>query len=76
MVPNNLENLFKNRSIITGGKLFKNNTIGHFKQNNQEIIVNGGITKISDSHSPIIKKLTKNIYPSEIDIIKLKQLKK
>ncbi|MBQ8472476.1 MAG: metallophosphoesterase [Bacilli bacterium] len=75
LVPNFLENIFpKNMGIYTGGKLFQNNIRGMIKNDNQTIIVNGGITKISDSHSSTIKKLTKSLYPGEFDLINIKRV--
>jgi len=74
LVPNWLEPIFpKTRSIITSQKLFQNQTRGLIKNNQQNIIVNGGMTKISDSHSKFIKNLTNSWYPSEIDLIKVKK---
>ena len=75
LVPNFLENIFpKNLGIYTKGKLFPNNVRGMIENDNQIIIVNGGITKISDSHSNTIKTLTKSLYPSEIDLINIKRV--
>lgn len=74
LVPNFLENFISpNKGLFTKGKLFPDNIRGAFIENNQTVIVNGGITKISDSHSKLVKKLTKSLYPAEIDLINIKK---
>ena len=74
LVPNFLENIFpSNLGIYTGGRLFPNNIRGLIENDKQTLIINGGITKISDSHSSTIKKLTKSFYPGEIDLINIKK---
>ena len=75
LVPSFLENIFpKNMGIYAKGQLFPNNIRGLIENDKQTIIVNGGITKISDSHSSTIKKLTKSLYPGEIDLINIKKV--
>ena len=75
LVPNFLEEVFpKHLGIITANKFFPKFTRGDISNKGMSIIINGGITKISDAHSPIIKKLTKNFYPGEIDSITLKKI--
>ncbi len=75
LIPRQLENIFEpNTGIITKKKLFINDIRGVIdKDNFPSIIVNGGITKISDSHSKLIKSLSKNLYTGEIDLIKIKK---
>lgn len=74
LVPNFLEKYFpKNLGIFTCNKFFQNDIRGIMTNNDQTIIVNGGITKISDSHSETLKKLTKSIFPGEIDLINIKK---
>lgn len=75
LVPNFLENIFpKNRGLITANHFFPKFTRGDISNKGQSIIINGGITKISDAHSPLIKTLTKKWYPGEIDLITLKKM--
>lgn len=74
LVPNFLEGIFpENRGIITAKKLFQRNTRGYIENEDQILIVNGGITKISKSHSTLLGMLNR-LYPGEIDIIKVKSL--
>ena len=74
LVPNCLEGVFpKNLGIFTCNKYFQNDIRGMITNCNQTLIVNGGITKISDSHPKIIKKLTKSLYPGEIDLINIQK---
>ena len=74
LVPNNLERFFqKNQGFITHKKFFLDNIRGMIEVNNTPpIIVNGGITKIGESHSQVIKTLTKPLFKGEIDYIKIK----
>jgi hypothetical protein len=67
LIPDFLENVFPNTTSI-----FFKNTKENIINDKPQIIVNGGITKISDSHSTIIKSLTKSLYKKEIDIINIK----
>ena len=76
LVPNKLESIISpNTGLYTKGKLFPRNIRGSFSANQKNIIVNGGITKISDNKPRLIKKLTKSLYPGEIDLIKLNSQK-
>ena len=74
LVPNNLERFFrKNQGFVAHKKFFPDNIRGMIKvSNTPPIIVNGGITKIGESHSQIIKTLTKPLFKGEIDYIKIK----
>ena len=74
LVPNNLERFFrKNQGFVAHKKFFPDNIRGMIEVNNTPpIIVNGGITKIGESHSQIIKTLTKPLFKGEIDYIKIK----
>ena len=74
LVPNNLERFFqKNQGFITHKKFFLDNIRGMIEVNNTpRIIVSGGTTKIGESHSQVIKTLTKPLFKGEIDYIKIK----
>ena len=77
LVPPFLERVFPpNTSIMTGNKFFQKDTRGEFIHDKKVFIVNGGVTKISQFYPKIIQKTAKNIYPGELDIIKIKTLKK
>ncbi len=78
VVPHLLEPIYpKNRGLYVNGKIFPDNTRGHIKEANQNIIVTGGLTKISSIHfNSFIRDISKIVYPAEITTVKVKGCKK
>ena len=75
MVPNFLEKFIdQDKALYTGKEFFKPNMRGQIVNDHQIYVINGGITKISNSRSDILKSLSR-FYPGEIDFVKIKSLK-
>lgn len=71
LVPTFLQDVIKGHKGIVGpyGKLFQNNSYGTWTNDNSSLIVNNGVTRISDTK---LLGISNTIFAPEVDIVNIK----